>query len=62
MSKKFGIVLNGKIVKLSKTLEEVLQSQVYKPWSNSCTVYEFTYNAKGQPVDAKKVDEEVTPQ
>lgn len=53
--KRYGIVLNGKLVKLCATLAVAMSSQVYKPWHTSCIVYEFTYNAIGVPIEAEEI-------
>jgi hypothetical protein len=53
--KKYGIILNGRMVRLCASLALAMASQVYKPWDSSCHVYEFSYDVAGKPVDATLV-------
>jgi hypothetical protein len=52
---KYGLFIRGKMLRLTKSLEEIMTSRAYEPWNPSVEVYEFKYNASGMPIDARLI-------
>lgn len=53
---RYGLFVRGKMIRLTRTLREVMQSRTYAPWAGTVEIYEFRYSAiTGLPIDAQKV-------
>lgn len=52
---KYGIVLDGKLVRLCRSLDKLLVSEVYKPWYAGCKVFKFEYDARENPIKAEEM-------
>jgi hypothetical protein len=52
---KYGLFRKGKLVRLTRTLKDLLASISYNPWDGLCEVYQFTYNGSNVPVKAVKI-------
>lgn len=52
---KYGLFVRGRLLRLTRSLRDVMESRAYNPWDRAVEVYEFTYSSAKVPIEARLI-------
>ena len=52
---RYGLFHRGRLIRLAPSLRDIMQSRTYSPWSKSCEVYQFSYDANDAPIGVTRI-------